>query len=129
LTLYDTIELPSLDFDPTETVLPTGFVHLIKLFKPFNKTSIGLWKQPLHGAMPWWMNPLQQEIDDALPNYLEGIDTTLVDLEMSQQWIRVMILKLAIGQSFVSGMDVNDTWNLRLPVNLAFRLEIVSTLC
>lgn len=79
--------------------------------------------------MPWWMNPLQQEIDDALPNYLEGIDTTLVDLEMSQQWIRVMILKLAIGQSFVSGMDVNDTWNLRLPVNLAFRLEIVSTLC
>lgn len=41
LTLYTTINPPTLDEDPTEEMELSGFIHLVNLFRPFDDTFVG----------------------------------------------------------------------------------------
>jgi hypothetical protein len=119
LTLYDTIQLPKPEEDPTDTLELTGFVHLIKLYKPFDEKFFGLWNRSIHGAVPSWLVQLQQQLSEALPNYLEGTETQVVDLKMSQQWLKIMIWQLAISHGFISSMASDNTLSFKFPIEIS----------
>lgn len=93
LTLYDTIDLPSAQQGTQqEQEKMTGFVHLIRLFKPFDHTFVGLWNQSIEtGNAADWISNLQNQLSAALPEYLKSTEVQAVDLQTSQKWLRVMI--------------------------------------
>ena len=82
LTLYATIQLPTNEEDPTETIDLTGFIHLIKLYRPFDETFFGLWNRTKSGAAPAWLVQLQRKLSDALPTYLKGTETQTIDVRI-----------------------------------------------
>lgn len=127
MTLYDTIQLPTADEDPTETIQLTGFIHLIKLYKPFDETFFGLWNRSIHGAVPSWLIQLQQQLSEALPAYIDGTETQIIDLKMSQQWLRMMIWQLAISHGFISTMASDNTLSFRFPIEISRDLVEMST--
>lgn len=93
LTLYDTIDLPipsqheGLDAGQME-----GFIHLVRLFKPFDHNFINAWNQSIEShATAAWISSLQKQLSEALPQYLRGTEVQAVDLKTSQQWLRIMI--------------------------------------
>jgi hypothetical protein len=119
LTLHDTIQPPATDEDPTETVRLSGFIHLIKLYKPFDETFFGLWNRTRHGAVPSWLVDLQRQLSDALPGYIDSTETQAVDLKMSQQWLKTMVWQLAISHGFISSMASDNTLSFRYPIEIS----------
>jgi hypothetical protein len=119
LTLYDTIQPPTTDEDPTETIQLSGFIHLIKLYKPFDETFFGLWNRTRHGAVPSWLVGLQRQLSEALPDYIESTETQAVDLKMSQQWLKTMVWQLAISHGFISSMASDNTLSFRYPIEIS----------
>lgn len=103
LTLYDTIELPSVPQESREErERITGFVHLIQLFKPFDHTFVGLWNQSIEtGNAADWIASLQNQLSAALPKYLKSTEVQAVDLQTSQKWLRVMIWYVASHCNFM----------------------------
>lgn len=92
---------------------------MIKLYKPFDETFFGLWNRTIQGAVPSWLIQLQQQLADALPNYLEGTESQIVDLKMSQQWLKIMIWQLAISHGFISSMASDNTLSFRFPIEIS----------
>lgn len=127
LSLYDTIQLPNPEEDPTESVSLTGFNRLIKLYKPFDETFFGLWNRTSHGAVPSWLVQLQQQLSTALPSYLEGTETQNLDLKVSQQWLKTMIWQLAISHGFISSMSSDNTLSFRFPLDVSRDLVEMSS--
>jgi hypothetical protein len=127
LTLYDTIQPPTTEDDPTETVQLFGFIHLIKLYKPFDETFFGLWNRTRHGAVPSWLVGLQRQLSDALPSYIDSTETQAVDLKMSQQWLKTMVWQLAISHGFISSMASDNTLSFRYPIEISRDLVEMST--
>ncbi|KAF2095541.1 hypothetical protein NA57DRAFT_13197, partial [Rhizodiscina lignyota] len=119
LTLYNTIHLPTVDEDPSDTVALTGFIHLINLYKPFDETFFGLWNRTREGAVPSWLVQLQKQLSDALPTYLDSTEVQAVDLRMSQQWLKTMVWQLAISHGFISSMASDNTLSFRYPIEIS----------
>jgi hypothetical protein len=119
LTLYSTIELPLIEEDPAESIQLSGFINLIKLYKPFDETFFGLWNRTSHGAVPPWLVQLQRQLSDALPNFLESTETQAVDLKMTQQWLKTMVWQLAISHGFISSMASDNTLSFRYPIEIS----------
>jgi hypothetical protein len=117
--LYDTIQLPNPDEDPTETVQLEGFMRLIKLYKPFDETFFGMWNRSIRDAVPSWLAQLQQQLSDILPSYLGGAETPFVDLKVSQLWLRMMVWQLAINHAFISAMAPDDTFSCGFPIEVS----------
>jgi hypothetical protein len=107
------------DEDPTETISLSGFIHLIKLYKPFDETFFGLWNRTQQGALPSWLLQLQQQLSDALPAYVEGTETQQVDLKMTQAWLKTMVWQLAISHGFISSMASDNTLSFRYPIDIS----------
>jgi hypothetical protein len=105
----------------------SGFIHLIKLYKPFDETFFGLWNRTRHGAVPSWLVALQRQLSDALPDYIESTETQAVDLKMSQQWLKTMVWQLAISHGFISSMASDNTLSFRYPIEISRDLVEMST--
>lgn len=91
LTLHATINLPGVGKEPNDNVELLGFVNLVKLFRPFDDTFIGLWnKSSTIASTPEWLARLQQQLSEALPTYLRSTESQAVDLKISQSWLRIM---------------------------------------
>ena len=114
--MIDSIQLPSQDENPTETVQLNGFVHLVKLYKPFDEISFGHWNRSIHDEVPPWLVQLQRQLQNALPTYLEGTETQIIDLELSQQWVKTMTWQLAISHGLVSAMASDNTLSSWFPI-------------
>lgn len=127
LTLYNTIHLPTIDEDPSETIPLTGFIHLINLYKPFDETFFGLWNRTRDGAVPTWLSQLQKQLSDALPTYLDGTEVQAVDLRMSQHWLKTMVWQLAISHGFISSMAQDNTLSFRYPIEISRDLVELSS--
>lgn len=127
LTLQATIQLPSSGEDPTETIPLTGFVHLINLYKPFDNTFFGLWNKVRTGCLPSWLALLQNQLSSALPAYLEGSETQVVDLRTSQQWLRTMVWQLAISHGFVSSIATDPSLSFRYPIEISRDMTAASS--
>ncbi|KAF2141654.1 uncharacterized protein K452DRAFT_308737 [Aplosporella prunicola CBS 121167] len=127
ITLDATIELPTMDEDPTERVQLSGFLHLINLYKPFDHTFIGLWNKVRTGCLPAWLAQMQQQLSEALPTYLESTEVQAVDLRTSQQWLRTMVWQLSISHGFISSMATDNTMSFKYPIEIARDLITMSS--
>jgi hypothetical protein len=96
-----------------------GFMRLIKLYKPFDETFFGLWNRSIRDTVPSWLAQLQQQLSDILPSYLEGAETQIVDMKVSQHWLRMMIWQLAISHAFILTMAPDDTLSFGFPIEVS----------
>ncbi|KAF2211497.1 hypothetical protein CERZMDRAFT_112587 [Cercospora zeae-maydis SCOH1-5] len=119
LTLHATINLPTLDEDPAETVELNGFIHLVNLFRPFDDTFVGLWNKARVGCTTEWLARLQQQLSDALPTYLSCTETQAVDLRCSQQWLRTMVWQLSISHGFLSSAAPDHAMSFKYPIEVS----------
>jgi len=119
LTLYATINLPTLDEDPSETVELSGFIHLANLFRPFDDTFVGLWNKSRAGCSTEWLAQLQQQLSNALPQYLNCTEAQAVDLRCSQQWLRVMVWQLSISHGFLSSTAADNAMSFHFPIEVS----------
>ncbi|CAK4031623.1 sucrose utilization SUC1 [Lecanosticta acicola] len=119
LTLHATINLPTLDDDPAETAELNGFIHLVNLFRPFDDTFVGLWNKARVGCTTEWLARLQQQLSDALPQYLQCTESQAVDLRCSQSWLRTMIWQLSISHGFLSSAASDNAMSFRFPIELS----------
>lgn len=119
LTLHATINLPTLDEDPAETVELSGFIHLANLFRPFDDTFVGLWNKARTGCTTEWLTQLQNQLSAALPRYLHCTESQAVDLRCSQQWLKTMVWQLSINQGFLSSAASDNAMNFRFPIEIS----------
>ncbi|KAK4507008.1 hypothetical protein PRZ48_000742 [Zasmidium cellare] len=119
LTLHATINLPTLDEDPAETVELNGFIHLVHLFRPFDDTFVGLWNKARVGCTTDWLARLQQQLSDALPTYLQCTESQAVDLRCSQQWLRTMVWQLSISHGFLSSAAADNAMSFKFPIEVS----------
>jgi len=119
LTLHATINLPTLDEDPAETVELNGFIHLVNLFRPFDDTFVGLWNKAKNGCTTQYLAQLQQQLSDALPNYLQSTESQAADLRCSQQWLRTMVWQLSISHGFLSSAAAENAMSFKFPIEIS----------
>ena len=119
LTLHATINLPTLDEDPAETMEVNGFLHLVNLYRPFDDTFVGLWNKAKNGCTSQWLAQLQQQLSDALPAYLQCTESQAVDLRCSQQWLRTMVWQLSISHGFLSSAAEENAMSFKYPIEIS----------
>ncbi|GAB7345155.1 hypothetical protein MBLNU457_3543t1 [Dothideomycetes sp. NU457] len=122
LSLYASINLPTIDEDPAESIELSGFVHMVTLFRPFDDTFVGFWNKTREGCTTEWLGMLQQQLSDALPTYLQSTETQAVDLQVSQQWLKTMIWQLSISNGFLSSASQNNSMSLAYPIEISREL-------
>ena len=119
LTLQATINLPTLDEDPSETVELNGFIALVNLFKPFDDTFVGLRNKSRKDTTPELFSHLQEQLSDALPAYLQSMESQVVDLQCSQQWLRTMVWQLSISHGFLSSIAAEKAMSFKFPIEVS----------
>ncbi|KAK3675367.1 hypothetical protein LTR78_004877 [Recurvomyces mirabilis] len=119
LTLHATINLPTHDEDPAETVELNGFIHLVNLFRPFDDTFVGIWNKAKSGCTTHFLEQVQQQLCDALPAYLSCTESQAVDLRCSQQWLRTMVWQLSISQGFLSSAAGESAMSFKFPIEVS----------
>ena len=117
LTLHATIGLPTLDQDSSKPT--TGFIHLVNLYRPFDDNFIGLWNKARTGCSTIWLAHLQQQLEEALPAYLDTTESQAADLRTSQQWLRTMVWQLSITNGFLSSTSPDSSMTFRFPIEIA----------
>ncbi|KAK3326226.1 hypothetical protein B0H66DRAFT_617150 [Apodospora peruviana] len=131
LTLDASIDLPSLNDDPTD-LNPhqlNEFVHQINLFRSFDNVLVPLWNKTKERdeASPY----LQKQLSDVLPPYLNAQNAQLAELQINQHWAKNTLWQLSVasGNEGESGVPypypVDITRDLlplanALPGNLGF---------
>lgn len=118
LTLHATINLPTVDQDPTNYSL-AGFIYLVNLYRPFDDTFIGLWNKSRTDCSPLTLARLQQQLTEALPPFLSTTESQAADLRTSQQWLRTMVWQLSIANGFLSSTSLDTSMTFRYPIEIA----------
>jgi hypothetical protein len=127
LSLHATINLPTLEEDPSETVELSGFVHLVNLYRPFDDTFVGFWNKHRIGCTTEFLSQLQQELSDALPLYLQSTESQAVDLRCSQQWLRTMVWQLSISHGLLSSTAAENAMSFQFPIEISRDLLSATT--
>jgi len=122
LTLHATIELPVADDDPADTIAIQGFIHLVKLYRPFDDTFVGLWNKTRSGCSTAWLAMLQKQLVDALPTYLNCTESQAADLKTSQQWLRTMVWQLSIANGNLSSTSADAAMTFQYPIEISHDL-------
>ncbi|KAI9839132.1 MAG: hypothetical protein M1819_003125 [Sarea resinae] len=126
LTLHATINLPTLDEDPSETVALSGFIHLVNLFRPFDDMFVGLWNKSRADCSTGWLAQLQKQLADALPANLESTEGQAADLRTSQQWLRTMVWQLSTSNGYLSSTSTEESMRFSYPIEIARDLLLVT---
>jgi hypothetical protein len=132
ITLQPTIRLPSAGDSPSEAHPLSGFIQLINLYKLFDTTFLGMWnKTAPHGTAtcgnPSWLVKLQNQLTDCLPSYLQpAAESQIVDLTISQQWLRILVWQLALSQHYVASNSHDLTLTFEYPIEVSKELVNMS---
>lgn len=127
LSLHATIGLPTLEEEPCETVQLSGFLHLVKLYLPFDDTFVGFWNKHRAGCTTEFLSQLQQALSDALPQYLQSTESQAVDLRCSQQWLRMMVWQLSISHGLLSSTAADNAMSFQFPIEVSRDLLAATT--
>ncbi|KAF2863324.1 hypothetical protein K470DRAFT_298015 [Piedraia hortae CBS 480.64] len=119
LTLPATIEMPTVEEGSEEAVELSGFISLVRLFKPFDETFVGVWNKAKTGCTTQWLAQLQQQLSDALPAYLRSTENQAVDLRCTQQWLRTMVWQLSISLGFLSSAAAENSLSFNFPLEVS----------
>lgn len=119
LTLHPTIELPRADYDPNDTDIITGFLHLIKLFRLIDDQFIGLWNKSETECSPSWLAELQLQLVEAVPQEMHTTEFQEADIRVTQQWLRTMVWQLSIANGCLSSGTDNVSMTFMYPISIA----------
>ncbi|KAG9239272.1 fungal-specific transcription factor domain-containing protein [Amylocarpus encephaloides] len=121
LSLQATIRLPTENDDPSDPQAHhlTGFLDLIKLFKPFDEAFVALWNKTRTDCSPPYLAMLQQQLNDALPAYLGSTENQTADLMTSRQWLKTMVWQLSIQNGCLSSSHDDPSMTFNYPVEIA----------
>ncbi|KAF7195481.1 putative sucrose utilization protein SUC1, partial [Pseudocercospora fuligena] len=86
---------------------------------PFDDTFVGLWNKARVGCTTEWLARLQQQLTDALPQYLQCTESQAVDLRCSQQWLRTMVWQLSISHGFLSSAAADNAMSFKYPIEIS----------
>lgn len=123
LTLHATIELPRPEDDPTISI--AGFIYLVKLYRPFDDTFVGLWNKTRMDCSTEWLAQLQRQLTQALPPYINVTESQAADLRTSQQWLRTMVWQLSVKRGYLSSTTSESSMTFGYPIEIARDLVAV----
>ena len=84
-----------------------------------------MWNKASAGCTVNWLAHLQQQLSDALPVYLEGTEAEVVDLRISQQWLRTMVWQLSMSYGFLSSTAAENALTFTYPIEVS--REVIAT--
>lgn len=73
----------------------------------------------MQGSSIDWIVNLQNQLIQALPQYLNSTETQAVDLRTSQHWLQIMIWQLSISHRLLSSTASDPSLTFRYPVDLS----------
>ncbi|KAK3720067.1 hypothetical protein LTR37_003890 [Vermiconidia calcicola] len=126
LTLYATINLPSFQDEPEEAEKLNGFLHMVKLYRPFDDSFVGLWNKAKTGCTTEWLAQVQQQLSDALPVYLQGTESQAVDVKVSQKWLRTLVWQLSMSHGYLSSAAADKAMSFQFPIEISRDLVAVT---
>ncbi|KZF25090.1 hypothetical protein L228DRAFT_265572 [Xylona heveae TC161] len=119
LSLHSTIEMAPVDEDPSETVVLSGFNHMVNLYRPLDDMFVGLWNKARADCSTPWLAQLQKQIACSLPATLTCTESQAADLRTSQQWLRTMVWQLSITNGYLSSSSSEDSMTFKYPIDIA----------
>ena len=125
LTLHATIEPPSSAENNVSGPI-TGFLYLVNLYRPFDDMFVGLWSQSKWDCT-YYLAYLQQELSNAVPEYLDITDSQAAILRISQQWLRTMVWQLSIMNGCLSSTSMDPSMTFYYPLDIAKDLVAVTS--
>ncbi|KAL9019995.1 MAG: hypothetical protein Q9185_002734 [Variospora sp. 1 TL-2023] len=117
LTLHATIKLPPAAEDSSKSI--AGFLYMVKLYRPFDDTFIGLWNKSRTDCSTLWLAHLQKQLTQELPAVLDCTETQAADLRTSQHWLRTIVWQLSITNGFLSSTSPDSSTTFTYPIEIA----------
>lgn len=143
-TVLDSIDLPSvLETDPDEQYpeLIKGFLNLVTLFSTPGKSFFGMWttnsrsrhiskdqllliQRAIQASLPFpdmdTLGRHNSSVETSLPNPVLGSHIQLVDIVVSQHWLRSLTWKLSVLSGYVSPISGSTgTLSVTYPLEIA----------
>jgi hypothetical protein len=127
ISLYPTIHPPSLDEVPSDRPIAVGLDLMINMFKIIDDTFVNLWNR-VHNthASPAWINQVQIQLSEAVPAYFECTEAQVVQIRITQQWLRSQAWQLSVCQGLVSSVSNDNPLTFKYPIDVARDLLTIS---
>ena len=87
---------------------------------------IGLWNKSRTDCTTFFLAHLQQELSNALPEYLNTTESQAADLRTSQQWLRTLVWQLSITNGYLSSTSSDTSMTFKYPIDIARDLIAVT---
>ncbi|OBT47731.1 hypothetical protein VE00_02194 [Pseudogymnoascus sp. WSF 3629] len=102
----------------------SGFVHLVSLFRPFDELFMGLWNGTLSACSVDWLVSLDEHVKNSASPSLDISDIQMVNLLVTQQWLRLIVWQLSNKLGFLSSVSTHESLNFQYPIQIARDLTI-----
>ncbi|KFY01592.1 hypothetical protein O988_02662 [Pseudogymnoascus sp. VKM F-3808] len=106
-------------------IAASGFVHLVNLFRPIDELFIGLWNGTLSACSVDWLVSLDEHMKNSASPTLDISDIELVNLLVTQQWLRLIVWQLSNNLGFLSSVSTHGSLNFQYPIQIAQDLTIL----
>ena len=97
----------------------TGFIYLVKLYRPCDGKFIGLWNKTTTDGSLDWIIQLHEQLINALPEVLRTTESQAADLRVSQHWLRTVVWQLSIANEYLSSSSPAACMTFQYPVEIA----------
>lgn len=101
----------------------SGLEMLINLYRPFDHTFFEMWNKvgpSAERAYADFVSELHQQILSAVPaGYLDSLPVQAVNIQITQQWLRIIIWRLCYKESWLSVDATDISLGYNFPINVA----------
>lgn len=119
LTLYASIELPTIEEEPQAAGILHGFLSLVRLYRLIDDEFMSVWNKAKSECSTAWLSELQQQLIDALPPELECTENQAADVRVTQHWLRTMVWQLSITNGYLSSSSSDVAMTFTYPIEIA----------
>ncbi|RYF41022.1 MAG: hypothetical protein EOO38_21185 [Cytophagaceae bacterium] len=108
-----------MDEVPSDRPIAIGLQHQIALFKTIDDTFVNLWNRVHTHANPAWIAQLQSQLSEAVPSYLDCTEAQVVEVRITQQWLKAMAWQLCVSQGLVSSVSNDSCMTFKYPIDIS----------
>ncbi|KAF1945124.1 hypothetical protein EJ02DRAFT_67918 [Clathrospora elynae] len=119
ISLYPTINPPSLDDVPSDRPITFGLELMINMFKIIDDTFVNLWNRVHTHANPAWITQVQTQLSEAVPAYLECTEAQAAEIRITQLWLRSQAWQLSVCQGLVSSVSNDNSLTFKYPIEIS----------
>ncbi|CZT04548.1 related to transcription activator amyR [Rhynchosporium agropyri] len=125
LTLQLTIDLPTVNPGPEATIL-AGFLDLVSLFQHFDESFMSVWNMAGSDSSPQALVQLQEALKTTSPATSDRTEIQQADLQVSRQWLRVLVWQLCVSKGFLSSQFSTESMSFQYPISIARDVVLVA---